>query len=273
MATFNYKGYNIYYDVTGSGEPILILNGIMMSTKSWSTFVKPLSKDNMLIRVDFIDQGQSDKAPDLEYDQWIQVSLIKELLILLKISPVNIVGVSYGGEVALKYASKYQEHVRRLVLFNTTAKTSDWLKEIGEGWIKVGKTRDPEAYYKVTIPVIYSSEFYKNNLEWMKNREIALKPVFSNPHFLDAMERLTKSADNHDVRSKLSSIMTTTLVVSADQDYLTPVHEQQFIVDNMPNCKHIIIPKVGHASMYEVPHLFVSLVLGFVNTNEENYPI
>ena len=270
---FKYKQYNVYYDVIGSGEPLVILNGIMMSTKSWDIFAKPFSENNTLIRVDFLDQGQSDKVPNLAYDQWIQVDLLKALFDHLSLNKVNIVGISYGGEVALKFTIKHQEYVRKLALFNTTAKTSDWLKEIGEGWIIAGRTRNPEAYYKVAIPVIYSSEFYRTNLKWMKKREQALKPIFSNSDFLDAMERLTKSAENHDVISDLSKIKVPTLVVSSDQDYLTPTHEQQVIVDNIKDSRHIIIPKVGHASMYEVPELFISLVLGFVNTSIDKYTI
>jgi 3-oxoadipate enol-lactonase len=44
MPLLNYKGRNIYYEINGVGKPILILNGIMMSTKSWEPFVKTLSQ-------------------------------------------------------------------------------------------------------------------------------------------------------------------------------------------------------------------------------------
>jgi len=274
MSYFDYKGYQVYYDVNGSnGEPILILNGIMMSTKSWDSFINTLSKDNKIIRVDFLDQGQSSKVPNLVYTQSIQVELIHELLKHLNLNTVNIVGISYGGEVALHYALKYQKTIRRMVLFNTCAQTTEWLHDIGDGWIKAGKTRDPEAYYKVTIPVIYSPSFYTKNINWMRKRELTLKPIFSDPEFLDAMERLTKSAESHDVTNKIHKIKTRTLVVSSDQDYLTPMHQQAQIHDLLPNSSYIIIPNVGHASMYEVPHLFVSLVLGYINSLEDTFTI
>jgi DtxR family Mn-dependent transcriptional regulator len=51
-----YLDKNVYYDIIGSGKPILILNGIMMSTMSWEPFVKTLSIQNTLIRVDFLDR-------------------------------------------------------------------------------------------------------------------------------------------------------------------------------------------------------------------------
>ena len=84
MSILNYKGRNIYYDVQGEGLPILILNGIMMSTKSWEPFVESLSEHNMLIRLDFIDQGQSDKLENSVYNQEIQVDIVDTLLSHLK---------------------------------------------------------------------------------------------------------------------------------------------------------------------------------------------
>lgn len=101
MAILNYKGRSIYYDVKGEGKPILILNGIMMSTKSWEPFVSTLSETNMLIRLDFIDQGQSDRLENSIYMQDVQVEIIVDLLHELGLSKVNVVGISYGGEIAV----------------------------------------------------------------------------------------------------------------------------------------------------------------------------
>ena len=61
MPTFKFKDYDVFYDVKGQGKPILILNGIMMSTGSYNTFVNSVSASNMLVRVDFFDQGQSER--------------------------------------------------------------------------------------------------------------------------------------------------------------------------------------------------------------------
>ncbi|MDO4778059.1 MAG: hypothetical protein Q4A42_00715 [Tissierellia bacterium] len=64
---FETKGNNIYYEVHGEGEPIILLNGIMMSTLSWQEFIEPLTKNNRLILLDFFNQGQSDKLSDHDY--------------------------------------------------------------------------------------------------------------------------------------------------------------------------------------------------------------
>lgn len=273
MSILNYKGRNIYYDVQGEGLPILILNGIMMSTKSWEPFVESLSEHNMLIRLDFIDQGQSDKLENSVYNQEIQVDIVDTLLSHLKLDQINLVGISYGGEVAIQYAAKYPSKVRRLILFNTTAYTSPWLAETGKMWNAIGRTRNGQAYYQATIPVIYSPSFYDNNLDWMKKREAVLLPLFSNPVFLDAMERLTNSAEQYDARASLKDITAKTLIVGSDEDYLTPLNNQKLLHKEITNSEFVIIPGAGHASMYEKPLTFISLILGFVNAKQETFII
>ena len=273
MAYLDFKGRSIYYDVKGDGAPILILNGIMMSTKSWEPFVKTLSHTNQLIRVDFIDQGQSEKLHNSAYTQAIQVDVLEYLLRELKLDKVNVVGISYGGEVAIQFAIKHPSKVERLVLFNTTAYTSPWLTEIGYSWNAIGKTRNGQNYYQAAIPIIYSPSYYESRLDWMKKREQVLVPVFSNPEFLDAMERLTNSAENFDVRNQLGKINSPTLIVAADEDYLTPMANQRFLHEHIKDSQLVIVPGAGHASMYEKPLLFVTFILGFVNALETTYEI
>ena len=64
-----------------------------------------------------------------------------------------------------------------------------------------------------------------------------------------------------------------TLVVSCEQDYLTPVEEQEFIVSKIPNSHHVVLPGCGHASMYEQPLLYSALVVGFCNVSKTEYKI
>lgn len=272
MANFTFEDKSIYYEEYGQGEPLIILNGIMMSCLSWTEFIEPFSTHNRLILVDFLDQGRSSHMTDREgYTQAIQVEVVRALMDHLKLEKVSIMGISYGGEVALQFAVKYQERLDRLMLFNTTARTGEWLGDIGNAWIKA--ENDPDAYYLTTIPIIYSPAFYKTKNDWMNRRRELLRPVFANQDFLAAMERLTNSSAGYDVTDKVDQIKVPTLVVSCQQDYLTPVEEQQFIVSKLQDCHYVVVPNCGHASMYEQPVLFASLVIGFMNNCKLKYDI
>ena len=271
MSYFTFEGKDIYYEVHGEGKPFLVLNGIMMSTASWQAFIPSFSAHNKLILVDFLGQGKSSKM-DGPFDQEIQVEVVRALLDHLNLSKVTIMGISYGSEVALRFAVKYNDRLDRLELFNATACTGPWLGDIGDGW-NFAANNCGEAYYLTTIPVIYSPEFYKKRNDWMQHRREVLTPVFGNPAFYQSMIRLTNSSRNYDVSDKLDRITVPTLVVSCEQDYLTPMPEQRFLADHIPNCEYVIIPNCGHASMYEKPMMFASLALGFLNNETTEYNI
>lgn len=268
MSVFQFENKDIYYDVQGSGRPVVFLNGIMMSTASWEPFVSAMSERNMFIRVDFLDQGKSARS-DVAYTQDLQVEVLHELFSHLGLDGAAVMGISYGGEVALRFAVRYPELVDRLILSNTAACTSDWLKDIGHCWNRVGATLDGEAYYDLAIPVIYSPGYYERKREWMENRRKVLVPLFSSREFQDRMKRLVDSAEHHDCRSELERITAPTLVISSQYDFLTPLHEQEYIVQRIKNAQHVIIPNCGHASMYEQPMLFTALVAGFANADAE----
>lgn len=271
MAYFVFENKRVYYEEYGKGKPLVVLNGIMMSCTSWKEFIEPFSANNHLILMDFLDQGKSDRMTGENYNQAIQVEVVKALLDFLDLKDVALMGISYGSEVAQRFVLKYPEYVERLMLFNATARTGPWLGDIGDGWNLAAS--NPDAYYLSTIPIIYSPGFYCRNNEWINNRRKVLTPVFSSPDFVEAMIRLTNSSRDYDVSAEIHKIQVPTLVVSCQQDYLIPVEEQQFIVSQIPNSHHIIIPNSGHASMYEQPVLYTALVLGFCNSTKMEYHI
>ena len=269
MAFFDFEGYKVYCEVHGdSGEPLVMLNGIMMSTNSWKPMMKNLTKNNVVIIVDFLDQGQSSRMSE-SYNHAIQVRLLHALFTLLPYEKYNIMGISYGGEIAIQYAVAHPEYVRRLVLANTCGRTSDWLRKIGDGWNAVARTGDGLAYYLTTIPVIYSTGFYEKEAAWMERREGTLIPYFSNPAVLEALIRLTDSSRDYNYMDRLCEINCPTLVISSSEDGLVPPTEQVMLHERIKGSAYVTINGSGHASMYEDSAAFLSLVLGFVNLDDE----
>ena len=262
----DFSGKQIHVEVYGEGEPLVLLNGIMMSTPSWKPFIPALSKSNKLIILDLLDQGQSTKMTE-GYPVTMQADALKCVLVELGIEKAHISGISYGAAVAMNFAVKYPDFVDRLVLFNCIAYTSPWLADVGEGW-KAARV-SPEAYYHMTIPTIYSPGFYNKNTDWINSRGEFLRTyVFNNDVFLDAMERLTDSMYAHDVREKLGEIKAKTLVVGSREDSLTPLKEQQYISEHIPGASLVVVEDCGHGTMYEKPDCFVTLLTGFVNHTE-----
>lgn len=270
MAYFEFENKRIYYECYGDGKPLLILNGIMMSCASWKEFIEPLSAQNTLILFDMLDQGKSAKMT-VPYNHSVQIRLTDALLKHLNIKKVCIAGISYGSEIGLEYAVIHPEKVERLMLFNAAAAQGPWLSDIGKAWNAASS--DPMQYYYTTIPVIYSPGFYKRENDWMERRRAALKQVFGNRDFIEAMIRLTDSSLDYDVRNRLCEVRCPTLIVSCQQDHLTPVEEQMYLSEHIKDSHYLVIQNSGHASMYEQPLLFSSLILGFANNVKTTYQI
>jgi pimeloyl-ACP methyl ester carboxylesterase len=272
MGEFEFQQKKVYYESYGAGEPILLLNGIMMSTKSWVPFIENFSRNNRLILVDFFDQGQSAQLAEA-YDHSIQIGLVGALLDHLGLDRVNICGISYGAEVGLGFAVKRPERVRRLVLFNGAARTAPLLADIGHAWNEAAKLEGGLAYYLAAIPVIYSDTYYERQKAWMDKRQEVLVPYFGNPLVKERLIRLTNSSENFNVVDRLSRLDMPVLVVSAEKDYLIPLREQETMVRGIKDAHHIILSDCGHASMYEKPLLFCALTLGFINSFSTEFVI
>lgn len=268
MSSFIFEGRTVHYQIKGEGRPLLLLNGIMMSTKSWLPFEAAFRQGgNQLLLVDLLDQGES-QAMEEAYPLKLQARMLDALLSHLQIPSTAVFGTSYGGEVALNLAVDYPRRVHKMVLANTVARTNAWLKEIGEAWILAADK--PEAYYNTTIPVIYSPDFYDRKSDWMKKRkELLTKTAFANPDFLKRMERLTRSAESHDVREGLPQIDCPVLLISSQQDHITPPEEQEYLARHIKGAELVLLPKTGHAAFYERPDLFVSILMGFINHREK----
>ncbi len=269
MAELNFEGKKVYYEVHGTqGSPIVLLNGIMMSTASWKPFIECMTKNNILVLVDFFDQGQSQRLTE-SYNHSIQVALLHALLEELSgqlwYERFTLMGISYGGEIAIQYALAHPDRVNRLVLSNTCGRTSGWLRKIGDGWNEVAKTGNGFAYYLTTIPIIYSTQFFEAHAAWMDGREAYLTEYFSRPEVLQALIRLTDSSRDYDVVDRLHEITCPTLIISCSEDALVPCTEQQLLHERIKGSMYVTINGSGHASMYEMPEAFAALTVGFAN--------
>ena len=267
MAQFLFRGRRIYYEEHGTGEPVLVLNGIFMSCASWAKFVPAFANKCRLILLDLHDQGCTEKMAG-EYTQTLQVELVEALRVYLGLDAFHITGISYGGEVAMQYAIAYPERVKKLVLSNTAPNTSHWLKDIGHAWEYACNSHDGHQFFKTCIPVVYSPQFYEANYAWASAREQLFVDSFG-PEVYDAFARLIRSAETHDVRAQLGQITAKTLVISSEHDYVTPFYQQKELVAGIKNAAHALIPEAGHAVMYEKPAEFIALIAGFLLTDTD----
>ena len=110
------QGYNIHYVETGEGQPILLIPGAFSTYRHWNRVIPYLSKHYKLLCMDYLGAGDSDKPKSgFRYTIEEQADLIVKMMETLHIPQIDIVGVSYGGAIALNLAARYPERVGKIV--------------------------------------------------------------------------------------------------------------------------------------------------------------
>lgn len=253
---------NLYYETCGEGEPLAFLNGIFMSTKSWSFQTPIFSKKYKVLLHDFRGQWQSDK-PSGKYSLELHVDDFQKLLMHLNVDKIHVVGTSYGGEVAMLFAIKYPEIVKSLTIISSVSEIHSALKLLGERWLNAAKTRDPKIFITEWLADVYSEEFLKNNWDFLWPR---LNEAFKILDF-DAVIRLSESfldLEKNPLTSELKKIIAPTLIIAAELDKVKPIKYSKIIHDQISGSELYLIRESGHVVVIEKAEKINTIVLGFL---------
>src|SRR5262249_31686413 len=127
----------LYYEVYGSGEPLVLLHGGVASTESWSNILPALVAGRQIIAVDLQAHGHTaDIDRPMRYELMAEdiVGLIK----YLGLAKADLMGYSLGGGVALKTAIDHPEVVNKLIVVSTTFSRNGWYHEVLAGMAQMG---------------------------------------------------------------------------------------------------------------------------------------
>lgn len=262
---------NIYYREHGSGEVVVFLNGVMMSTASWSPFIKVFSREYKMVLVDLIDQGRSDSA-NKQYSQDENVEILKELLESLGYEKIHLVGVSYGGQIAQLFTLKYGHMVKSLILSNTSCHTNDNMIELKKLWDWAASTYDASIFCSTFLSGIYSSKYYEENNEMFKKMEEQLSKHFDEEWY-ERIRRVVSSGYNFDISNRIVEINKPTMIISSELDVITPPECQKELYEKIPKSRWVVIEDAGHGCIYEKPYEFISIVLGFLKNASYNIKV
>jgi pimeloyl-ACP methyl ester carboxylesterase len=113
VATIN--GINIFYQVEGQGEPVILLHGNGLSHDMWKFNIGPMSRRFRVFAPDLPGFGRSDK-PDADYGVEYYINFLKSFMDALQIEKAALVGHSFLGVVAATFAVRNPGRVTKLVL-------------------------------------------------------------------------------------------------------------------------------------------------------------
>jgi len=259
------QGGEIYYETYGQKGPwVGFLNGIMISTASWAGLKEYIASDYRLLLMDFRDQGQSSQLSDVPYTWKIHVNDLLEVLDSLKIDKIHLLGVSYGGQVALEFTREHQDRLASLMLVNVIDKVTKYLQAISDSWELAASLNSGADFFTISIPPIYSDVFYDEQYEWLQKRQEIFEKLLTKEWF-EGFTRLSRSAKNFDCSDLIEKIKVPTLVLSAEKDILTPAEQMNKMASKIKNSVYLQIPNAGHAAFLEKQMAFITAVKGFLS--------
>jgi pimeloyl-ACP methyl ester carboxylesterase len=217
------NGVQLYYEVHGSGEPLILLHGFGGSSQDWSPLIPDWSKSFQLIVADMRGHGRSNNRSKVFRHQDSAADILA-LLDRLKIGTFKGLGVSGGGNVLLHLATQQPERVEVMVLVSAT------------------------SYFPAQArPIMrqYPNSLTEQDWEMMRRRhpggDAQIKALLaSTASFADSYD------DMNFTPPYLSTIQARTLIVQGDRDPLYPVEISVEIAKAIPRSSLWIVPNGGH---------------------------
>ena len=249
------NGIKMYYEVTGSGEPLILLHGGFYNMDYWAAYQVPeFSKKYKVITVDSRGHGRTTDGPGpITYD--VMTEDVFQLMKYLKIESAHFVGWSDGGIIGMNMAIAHPERVKKLVLDGASTQFSGAVSTVNE----LGMSSENVLYLLTTLGC---SDAYKK-----------INPEPSHwPEFVVKMRNLWESdcylnhESDQECMAPLKRIASKTLILVGESDLILASHTNK-IKDHVQNSKLIVIPDADHFVAREQPKAFNGAVLDFLGTN------
>lgn len=257
------KHIELYYEIHGKGEPLLMLTDIADDIQTWQFIISNLSKHFQLILVDNRGSGRSD-TPDTEYhiEQFANDSIA--LLDALKISKVHLLGHGMGGFIAQEIAIQYPDRVLKLILECTAPYSTirnNHLYHIFEELIEANIAK--ALWHKAFYYWIYSHKFLTDT----KFMEALIQFNINYPYAqsLIGFKRQIEALSKFDSRTRLSKITAETLVIIGEEDILVRAKDAEKLYQGITMASYpVFIENCAHSIHNEDPKTFVHAILGFL---------
>ena len=260
------NGAELYYEIAGSGHPLLLIHAGVADSRMWDEHFDDFAGHYRVIRYDLRGFGQS-MMPGGAYAGYEDAA---RLLDFLGVAQAHVVGISFGGRVALDLALAYPERVTALVLGAPSVgghRPPAEVLRFAEAEDTALERGDLDAATELNLRMWVDGPYRQpNEVDASVRRRVGemQRHAFTISEPEDAEERpLTPPAIE-----RLAEVGVPTLVLVGDQDIPDKVVMAERLAAEIPGARMAIIQGVAHMLSMEKPAVFSQLVLDFLRVTE-----
>ena len=233
--TFVHDGVRLYYEVYGTGEPLLVIHGNGGSIADVRAQIAHFRRRYKVIAMDSRDHGRSADSPDrLTYEK--MTDDLAALIDHLKVGPVDVVGWSDGGIEALLLGIRHPAKVKKLVAMAANLNPSD-------------KALHPDALALIKQMMTAMPAADRDTPRGRRELKVT---------------GMMLEEPNIDLKT-LGKITAPTLVIAGDYDVIVDQHTVE-IFQHIPNSQLAILPNATHMVPFDDPATFNGVVERFLRT-------
>ncbi len=263
MPTVHANGIDIYYEIQGEGEPIVLIPYLAADQACYAFQVGEYAKHFTCFTVDLRGAGLSGK-PAGTYTTDLFADDVAAFMRAAGVDRAHVAGLSLGAATGMWLAAKHPALVKSLSLHSAWPKTDPFLSVVVEGWRIMAQALGDvtEMVIKGIFPWCFTPELYASRPEYIDSlaefvRGRPMPPV-------DAFLRQSEAVLAHDAREALGSIQAPTLVTFGRHDMVTSTRFSGPLTDAIPGSELAVFDDCAHAPIYENVDGFNARTLAFL---------
>lgn len=270
MPFLEQKDVRIYYEDHGEGVPIVLTYGLAGNTRMWQPQIEDFSRRYRLVLWDQRGHGQSDSPVDSEsYGVWKSVEDLHALIEVLGIEEAFIGGQSMGGGVATRFALRYPDETKALLVFNShnasglNSKPSK--REMRKRSIEIVQNEGMEAMAEFSMQADANTmshlECSPDSLDVARER---IRQMFLASDPIGYVNSIVAARNSDDISGQLRGIQIPTLLVVGDKD--PALDSMRFIRRKITHAVFEVLSNAGHHANLDNPRDFNATVLRFLDS-------
>lgn len=261
------NGIEIYYEIAGEGEPLVLISGLGYPLWQWHKMVPYLSQAFKVITFDNRGVGQTDK-PAGPYTASMLAADTVGLLDALGIEKAILMGHSMGGFIAQAFALSYPARVNKLVLASTNFGGPHHIPITPEAMaVLIDMKSDPVTRFKNGLTVSTAPGYSENHPEmiqaWLEWR--IANPVDVAGYQAQMAIGLGLLPEAASFEHKLNQVSAPTLILFGAHDKVVPPANADLLASKLSKSQVIILPGGGHFFPIEIPEMAADAVIQFAS--------